>query len=141
MFRLKKPILLKTVNVLYRSSQPEVFFGKGVLKICSKFLGEHPCRSAILIKLQIVPWLSCSPVNLLHIFRTLFCKRISGRLLPKIWVPIDLFIINHYCTLNIFYTTKNMFKTSDRLLFRLLSYFSNKKVLFFLYGRQSAAAF
>ena len=28
-----------------------MFLGKGVLKICSKFTGEHPCRSAILIKL------------------------------------------------------------------------------------------
>ena len=26
--------------------------GKGVLKIFSKFTGEHPCRSAISIKLQ-----------------------------------------------------------------------------------------
>ena len=34
-----------------RSSRPEVFLGKGVLKICSKFIGEHPCRSAISIKL------------------------------------------------------------------------------------------
>ena len=39
-------------NVLFRSSRSEVFLGKGVLKICSKFTGEHPCRSAILIKLQ-----------------------------------------------------------------------------------------
>ena len=34
-----------------RSSQPEVFLGKGVLKICSKFTGEHLCQSAISIKL------------------------------------------------------------------------------------------
>ena len=26
-----------------RSSHPEVFLGKGVLKIYSKFTGEHPC--------------------------------------------------------------------------------------------------
>ena len=26
-----------------RNSPPEVFFEKGVLKICSKFTGEHPC--------------------------------------------------------------------------------------------------
>ena len=32
-----------------RSSHPEVFLGKGVLKICSKFTGEHPCQSAISI--------------------------------------------------------------------------------------------
>ena len=30
-----------------RSSHPEVFLGKGVLKIWSKFTGKHPCRSAI----------------------------------------------------------------------------------------------
>ena len=35
-----------------RSSRPEVFIGKGVLKICSIFTEEHPYRSAILIKLQ-----------------------------------------------------------------------------------------
>ena len=34
-----------------RSRPPEVFLGKGVLKICSKFTGEHPCRDAISIKL------------------------------------------------------------------------------------------
>ena len=28
-----------------------VFLGKGVLKICSKFTGEHPCKSVISIKL------------------------------------------------------------------------------------------
>ena len=32
---------------LYRSSSPEVFLGKGVLKICSKFTGEHPTYSLI----------------------------------------------------------------------------------------------
>ena len=36
----------------YRSSRPEVFLSKDVLKICSKFKGEHPCRSVISIKLQ-----------------------------------------------------------------------------------------
>ena len=34
-----------------RSSPPEVFLLKGVLKICSKFTGEHPCRKVISIKL------------------------------------------------------------------------------------------
>ena len=28
----------------YRSSRPEMFLRKGVLKICSNFTGEHPCR-------------------------------------------------------------------------------------------------
>ena len=35
----------------YRTSREEVFFGKDVLKICRKFAGEHPWRSAISIKL------------------------------------------------------------------------------------------
>ena len=39
------------VKTMIRSSHPEVFFGKGVLKICSKFIGEQQCRSAISIKL------------------------------------------------------------------------------------------
>ena len=58
-----------------RSSPPEVFLGKGVLKICRKFTGEHPCRSVTSIKLfcnfiKITLWHGCSPVNLLHTFRT-----------------------------------------------------------------------
>ena len=38
----------------YRNSRPEVFLVKGVLKMCSKFTGEHPCRSVISIKLQSI---------------------------------------------------------------------------------------
>ena len=33
-----------------RRSHPEVFLRKGILKICSKFTGEHPCCSMISIK-------------------------------------------------------------------------------------------
>ena len=52
---------------------------KSVLKIYSKFIGEHPCRSVISIKLlwnfiEIALWHGCSPVNMLHIFRTHFPK-------------------------------------------------------------------
>ena len=69
-----------------RSSHPEVFLVKGVLKICSKFTGEHPCRSVISIKLlcnfiEIALRHGCSPVNLLHIFRTPFTKNTSRWLL------------------------------------------------------------
>ena len=34
----------------FRSSHPELLLRKGVLKICSKFTGEHSCQSAISIK-------------------------------------------------------------------------------------------
>ena len=69
-----------------RSSHSAVFLRKGVLKVCSKFTGEHPCRSVISIKLlwnfiEITLWHGCSPVNLLHIFRTRFLKNTSGWLL------------------------------------------------------------
>ena len=47
-----KPIISQGGPTSCRSSRPEVFLGKGVLKICGKFTGEHPCRSAISIKLQ-----------------------------------------------------------------------------------------
>ena len=39
-------------NSNYGSSHSEVFLRKGVLKICSKFTGEHPCQKVISIKLQ-----------------------------------------------------------------------------------------
>ena len=57
-----------------RSSPPGLFLRKGVLKICSIFTGEHPCRNVISIKLQsnfieVTLWHGCSPVNMLHIRR------------------------------------------------------------------------
>ena len=74
---------------IFRNSQPEVSRGKGVLKICSKFTGEHPCRNAILIRLQsnfteITLRHGFSPVNLLHIFRASFLKNTSERLLLNV---------------------------------------------------------
>ena len=63
----------------HRSSRPEVFLGKDVLRIFSKFTGEHPCRSTISIKLlcnfiEIALRHGCSPVNLLPIFKNTFSK-------------------------------------------------------------------
>ena len=70
-----------------RSSHSEVFLRKGVLKICSRFTEEHPCRSVISIKMQgnfieIALWHGCSPVNLLDISRTPFRRYYSGWLFP-----------------------------------------------------------
>ena len=69
-----------------RSNRPQVFLGEGVLKICSKFTEEHPCRSAISIKLQsnfieITLRHGYSPVNLLHILKTPFPRNTCGWLL------------------------------------------------------------
>ena len=66
----------------FRSSHPKVFLGKGVLKICSKFTGEHPCRIEIALRH------GCSSVNLLHIFGTPFPKNTSGRLLLLVAILI-----------------------------------------------------
>ena len=40
-------------RINYTISYQEVFLGKGVLKICSKFPGEHPCRSVVSMKLKV----------------------------------------------------------------------------------------
>ena len=89
----------KSRNSSLIGSPPEFCLGKGILKICSKFTGEYPCRSVILIKLllnfiEIVLWYGCSPVNLLHIFRTPFPRNTSGELLlPGLflvkWHPVN----------------------------------------------------
>ena len=82
----KKQGSMSFKHVRIRRRHPEVFLGKGVLKICSKFTGEHPSRSVISTKLQsnfigITLQHGCSPVNLLHIFGTPFTKNTSGWLL------------------------------------------------------------
>ena len=74
---------------LFRSSHLEMFLQKGVLKLCRKFTGEHSCRSAVSIKLQsnlieITLRHGCSPVSLLHIFRTAFLKNNPEWLLPSL---------------------------------------------------------
>ena len=80
----------------YRSSRPGVFLGKGVLKICSKFTREHPCRSVISIKLlwnfiEIALRHGRSPVNFLYIFSTRFPKNTSRRLLLRSAVTGSIF--------------------------------------------------
>ena len=72
-----------------RSSYPEVFLVKGVLKMCSKFTVEHSCRSTISIKLQsnvieITLQHGCSPVNVLHILRMAFTMKTSEWLLLEV---------------------------------------------------------
>ena len=49
MLKTKPNVVTESILPDYkiRSSHPEVFLGKGVLKICSKFTGEHPCRNAM----------------------------------------------------------------------------------------------
>ena len=77
------------VDNLMKQPPRIVFIGKGVMKICSKFTGEHPCLSAISVKLlcnfiEITLRYGCSPVNVMHIFRTPFPKNTSGRLVMNL---------------------------------------------------------
>ena len=66
---LLSPSIKSNLWKRFRSSHPGVFFEKGVLEICSKFTGKHPCRSVISIKL---------------LCRTPFTKNTSRWLLLKV---------------------------------------------------------
>ena len=82
---------------IFRSSSSEVFFRKTVLKIWSRFTIEHPCRSAISIRLQsnfieIAFRHGCSQVNLEHIFRKTFYKNTSGRLFLALGLSSNAFL-------------------------------------------------
>ena len=88
-----------------------MFLRKGVLRICRKFTGEHPCRSVISSVISIKLFCNffetalrhgCSPLNLLHIFKTPFPKNTSGRLL----LNIGRTEIQNFSTLLSRYSTK-----------------------------------
>ena len=107
---LRKWIFVK----IFRSSHPEVFLEKCILKICSKFTGEHPCRSVSSVKLlcsfiEIILRHWCSPVNLLDIFRTSFSTKTLGRLLLNIYSgnkkPFENIQCNVFLRNMLFYVT------------------------------------
>ena len=73
----------KKKTIVYRSSRPEVFCKKGVLRNFAKFTGKHLCQSfffnkvaglrpATLLKKRL--WHRCFPVNLVEFLRTLFLR-------------------------------------------------------------------
>ena len=68
-------------NGIYRSSRPEVFCKKGVLRNFAKFTGKHLCQSlffnkvaglrpATLLKKRL--WHRCFPINFAKFLRTPF---------------------------------------------------------------------
>ena len=72
---------LGAVLVWHRSSRPEMFCKKGVLRNFAKFTGKHLCQSlfsnkvagprpAILLKRRLLHW--CFPVNFTEFLRTPF---------------------------------------------------------------------
>ena len=95
----------KTIDHFFRSSRTKAFLGKGALKICSKFTGEHTCRSVISIKvakqsnfIEIALRHGCSPVNLLHIFRTSFPKNVSGWLVLFL---VNYLLLRNHCQISL----------------------------------------
>ena len=75
---------------LFRSSFPEVFCKKGVLKSFANFTGKHLCQSLFLNKVAgLRPttlltkrlWHRCFPVNFSKFLRIPFLQNTSGRLL------------------------------------------------------------
>ena len=73
---------------IVRSSHSKMFLRKGVLKIYSKLTGEHPCRSAISIKLQ--------------------SRNASGRLLLKFWHQRKIFPLKFLWIFCDIYTARKM---------------------------------
>ena len=80
---LKKTLVITTdlTNYLARSSRPEVFCIKGVLRDLTKFTGKHLCQSLFFIKaagltprtlLKKRRWHSCFPVKFVKFLRTPF---------------------------------------------------------------------
>ena len=71
-YMLSKPTNMSTFIPVTTSSSSDRKVQQ-IVKVCSKFTGEHPC------------WNAVSSVNLLHIFRTPYPKNISGGLLLQSW--------------------------------------------------------
>ena len=99
-----------------------MFLEKSVLKICSKFTEEHPCRSVISIKLQsnfieITLQHGCSLLNLLHIFRTPFTMNTSGRVYLSGLTFSGLLSDYSYNNINKCTIKRKAFDTQNALLF------------------------
>ena len=77
------PSLYKKAGRKLQKQPTRGVLGKTIREICSQFTGEHHCRSVIS---EIALRHGCSPLSLLHIFRTPFPKNTSGRLLLKLAV-------------------------------------------------------
>ena len=80
----------------YQPPMRDLIIEHHLMKICSKFTGEHPCQSLISIKLlrsfiEITLRHECSPVSLMCIFRTPFTKNTSGCLFLGLFGSMELY--------------------------------------------------
>ena len=90
--------------VCHRSSLPEIFCKKGVLRNCGKFPGKHLCQSIFFNKVAglrpatLLIKRLCHrrfPVSFMKFLRTPFLQNTTGRLLPAV-----LFNMSSECLLN-----------------------------------------
>ena len=89
---------IRTVRTFpFRSSCPEVFYKKGVLRNFAKFIGKHLCQSlffnkvaglkpATLLKKRL--WYMCFPVRFTKFLRTPFLQNTFWRLLLVVFIQI-----------------------------------------------------
>ena len=94
---------------LYKSSRPEVFFKKGVLKNFTKFTGKHLCQSLFFNKVAGRPatllkkrlWHRCFPVNFVKFLRTpISIEHLWWLLLP---LPLQMQLSKTQKTFTAFY--------------------------------------
>ena len=120
---------------IFRNNHSEMFCWKGVLKICSKFRGEHPCRSATSIKLQQLYWSRTSAWVFSCKFVAYFQNTFSTE---HLWMAASeiLFKKLNFKRSNISVET-NMYRDSGFMRFRWFSFFqkwyNQRKVLKFPY--------
>ena len=89
---------------------PRGVLKKGILRICSKFTGKHPCRSSFI---EIILRHVSSPVNLLHIFETPFLKNDSYGLLLSLLLRLLITSKNKKkCCSDLLATSKNSKRTA-----------------------------
>ena len=107
---------------MHSSILAKMFLWKGVLKICSKFKGEHASESLISKKFdfhfQIIILHRCAPVNLLHTSRTLFHKNTFEKLL--LWKECcHTWNQQHRCSETVKFSAKGKISHKAKILYVL----------------------
>ena len=78
-----------------RSSRPEVFYKKGVLKNFAKFTGKHQCQSLFLIKLLAEACNLIKKKTLAQVFSYEFCENLKNTFFIEhlLWLVLELLVL------------------------------------------------